>query len=542
MPRNRIPVRNIMNMMTVEDKLNFFDVTFRAATRKGKVARWLASALEHAAKKGLAVFVEKLLNLGASPETVCSGGDCVLLVAVVARKHFVMHVLLDHHAPADSVNQTGHSALQVAALTDQPLMVEALLKRGASVNFRSDPGSNTALELAAHEGFADVMTILLDYGANVDAANSGGITALHQAAKAGNVDAVCVLVDSGANTNMEDLEGGTPLHAASSHNNGECVKALCVSSTDLNKVDREGYTPLQRATAAEASDAVKELLEAGADIESLYHGHTSALQMAAAIGCGKIVDMLIESGASVTTIDLNGQTALHLVNERDEFHVIKSLVKAGADLNARNNDGSTPLHDASWWQAIGAAEVLLELGADIEARDDSGYSPLHYAAFRSSEDSAAPMVQLLLRWGADETAVNADDNTVADVLGIDADEEASDSPLVLHRLAMAPADRAWRRRCITVMCRARFNRTPPEPGPPGGDGASGGACSESPTKKAKFTEEGRGGNMVGSIGDQGIAHQEAALSASVADGAEGVVKFVVGLQEEGLFRLINGFL
>ena len=60
----------------------------------------------------------------------------------------------------------------------------------------------------------------------------------------------------------------------------------------------------------------------------------------------------------------------------------------------------------------------------------------------------------LLRAGADETIVDDEGRTVAEVIGRGSEEEDSlpqDAELVLELLANAPADRAWRRRGYLVL-------------------------------------------------------------------------------------------
>lgn len=67
------------------------------------------------------------------------------------------------------------------------------------------------------------------------------------------------------------------------------------------------------------------------------------------------------------------------------------------------------------------------------------------------------MVDLLLRWGADEMIVKKTGNTDLDVLGIRVEEHnslAGDAERVRELLASAPIDRAWRRRGYLVLCRS----------------------------------------------------------------------------------------
>ncbi len=74
------------------------------------------------------------------------------------------------------------------------------------------------------------------------------------------------------------------------------------------------------------------------------------------------------------------------------------------------------------------------------------------------------MVDFLLRSGANETILDSDGKTAADIVGEGVYEMVRwDVERVRKLLANAPADRAWRRRGCLVLCRAhpdRLGQTP----------------------------------------------------------------------------------
>lgn len=84
----------------------------------------------------------------------------------------------------------------------------------------------TALHIAAHMGYVDMVAELLHRGANVDACDSWDETALHFAARAGNV-AVCeLLISHGANLNHVSSGDETPLRVAASTGNEDTCNFL----------------------------------------------------------------------------------------------------------------------------------------------------------------------------------------------------------------------------------------------------------------------------------------------------------------------------
>lgn len=86
---------------------------------------------------------------------------------------------------------------------------------------------------------------------------------------------------------------------------------------------------------------------------------------------------------------------------------------------------------------------------------------MHTAAARAGTLGTSEAVDILLRRGADETAVDNDHRTPAYLIGSRLGEAqgslAEDFERVRELLANAPADRAWRRRGFLVLCRAHYS-------------------------------------------------------------------------------------
>jgi ankyrin repeat protein len=104
----------------------------------------------------------------------------------------------------NAIDETGWTALMMAAVMGQPQSVSALIDAGARVDQRNDHG-DTALIGAASVRFmdlhvaAEVVRILLQHGASVEATNDLGESALMWAARAGNPESIQLLLQAGAN-------------------------------------------------------------------------------------------------------------------------------------------------------------------------------------------------------------------------------------------------------------------------------------------------------------------------------------------------------
>jgi len=100
----------------------------------------------------------------------------------------------------DEQSPNGNTALMMAALQKNKPAVLALLEKGAQVN---RPGW-TALHYAAAAGDLDIMKLLLERHAYIDAASPTGTTPLMLAAREGQEDAVKLLLEEGADATLKD--------------------------------------------------------------------------------------------------------------------------------------------------------------------------------------------------------------------------------------------------------------------------------------------------------------------------------------------------
>jgi ankyrin repeat protein len=94
----------------------------------------------------------------------------------------------------------GNTALMMAAFKNNMPAVKALLAKGAQVN---RPGW-TALHYAAAAGALDIMRVLLENHAYIDAESPTKVTPLMLAAREGQEDAVKLLLQEGADASLRD--------------------------------------------------------------------------------------------------------------------------------------------------------------------------------------------------------------------------------------------------------------------------------------------------------------------------------------------------
>lgn len=165
----------------------------------------------------------------------------------------------------------GRTALQAAAERGHLDIVKLLLQLGAEVNAPPSPSAGrTALQAASGGGFGAIVQLLLEQGAHVNApaARYKGFTALQGACLQGNLEVVNLLLGAGAD--LQASGGGydgdaTALHAAAERGHVKIVKKLVGMGADVNaSSNRRGQTPIQGAMAGGHAAVVEYLREQGA--------------------------------------------------------------------------------------------------------------------------------------------------------------------------------------------------------------------------------------------------------------------------------------
>ncbi|KAJ1465581.1 ankyrin repeat-containing domain protein, partial [Baffinella frigidus] len=146
----------------------------------------------------------------------------------------ITSLVFTHGVAVDAVNDFGDTALMIAAQYASLRAVTALLRAGASVNFRSTDDGCTPLHRAAHNlndtgNACKTIQLLVDAGADINALDNNNFTPLHDSCRAGNRDAESfLLLQYGAKVDLETIDKDTPLHFACTDGGNSTVAAMLV--------------------------------------------------------------------------------------------------------------------------------------------------------------------------------------------------------------------------------------------------------------------------------------------------------------------------
>ena len=325
------------------------------------------TALHIGARRGLVEVVRSLLNFQTFEKQMS---------ASQMKEEFLQSLLLKQ-------NIRGRTALHEAvAGSPNTETVEMLLAYGSDVNAKDDSGI-TALHLAAFYAQLETMELLIKHGSEVNAVDFQNETVLHSAVQSGDFKTVSFVIGHGGchSLNIANVKGNTPLHVAfSAFYLGERLIKL-----------------------------LRLFVASGSNVRATNTWGSTVLHLAAMKGYGgkddncstSVIKLLIEAGCNSTAEDRKGKTALHYAartSSRNCLDILECESSATNDcqklgkrpksssLNSRDAKGRTPLHETAVSQHgdhEGIISLLLDRGCDVEARDVDGLTALHTAAGKS---------------------------------------------------------------------------------------------------------------------------------------------------------------
>jgi ankyrin repeat protein len=299
---------------------------------------------------------------------------------------------------------TSSDAFYTAIRNNDLAKLQALLSGPGAVNVRDDRGI-TPLMYSAVAGSTEVMRLLIDKGADVNATNAFGSTALMWSVS--DLSKTRLLLDAGANVNTASKAGRTALLiAAMSDRSAEIVRLLIAKGADVKAKDAGNFTTLNAATVGNDTETIRIFLDAGIDVNAPGGPGITPLMNVASHGNTSAVKMLLAKSAKVNAVSgpafnqvkngpiaIGNFTPLLMAASYGPTDLIKTLLDAGADVNAKDVRGMTPLMlaVATDRQNPELIRLLLAKGADTKMKSLAGETAADWALkFPSS-----PAVNLL---------------------------------------------------------------------------------------------------------------------------------------------------
>ncbi|MEE2681942.1 MAG: ankyrin repeat domain-containing protein [Planctomycetota bacterium] len=226
--------------------------------------------------------------------------------------------------------------------------VRQLAEGGVDLDALDPIFSVTAIELASDYGQPEVVQLLIDFGADVDARNRDQGTACLGAAFFGRTNCLRILIASGADPTLANKDGITPMFATYADRGfTQMIADLLQMEIDFAAVERGReacreilgpYYPGFNPPRPPASDG----------------GSSEALFVAIAMGDLAGLNRLLAAGADLRVRDSFGSTPLGVAAFLGRSACMSALIRAGADPRAPNADGSTPIQvvDSVPWATV----------------------------------------------------------------------------------------------------------------------------------------------------------------------------------------------
>ncbi|KAJ7156377.1 ankyrin repeat-containing domain protein [Mycena filopes] len=279
-------------------------------------------------------------------------------------------------------------------------MVKLLANSGANLNAQGGLYGN-ALQAAALEGSKEVVQLLIDHGADVNAQGGECGNALQAAALEGSKEVVQLLIEHGADLNAQGGECGNALQAAAVEGSKEVVQLLIEHRANVNAQGGKCGNALQAAAVEGSKEVVQLLIEHGANVNAQGGKCGNALLAAACMGHKEVVQLLIEHRAEVNAqVGEYYGNALQAAALYGHKEVVQLLIEHGADVNAQGGYFGNALQAAAQGGHKELVQLLIEHGANVNAQGGEFGNALQAAARWGHKE----VVQLLIEHGADVNA------------------------------------------------------------------------------------------------------------------------------------------
>lgn len=326
-------------------------------------------------------------------------------------------------------NRSNETCLDIACKNGLPEFVKFLLEKGAKVNRVNEAHNRGPIHFATENGYADVLSILLDERTINPNLEAGQQTALHMAVKKNDLNCASLLLEKGASPNIPNSKGLTALHMAAMKGQKDMVKLILEKTThvlnldtykdynnqttrevlekklpniQLPSVEKQGVNVYDLKYYLNANDEInflrcleivenealnnvaKDLIEMAVK-RNLKNAVITLLKKTRGTGCNleKAANLAVEQGLPYILREIL-ETDVHVTSDL--------LLNACIELGIPDKEGSGNIDDR-----LKCLNLILEReDVDVRCTDSKGNTPLHYAARANCREA----VTLLLEKGS----------------------------------------------------------------------------------------------------------------------------------------------
>lgn len=191
----------------------------------------------------------KPVKLGTADKLIIEVHKLIRRNEFVALKNFVdEHTSNVLRLPEPDDDRTAlHVACEENSGESHAAIIRYLIEKNVDVNYRTEELRDYCLNLLAGSGSINLVRLLIENGADVNAVDGGVLTPLYHAIQGRNIPVVIYLLDNGANIHVENNDEETPLHYAARYANEGVYELLVISGGRNNSLDRNQFCPGENA-------------------------------------------------------------------------------------------------------------------------------------------------------------------------------------------------------------------------------------------------------------------------------------------------------
>lgn len=207
----------------------------------------------------------------------------------------------------------------------------------------------------------DVITLLLELGADPLKLNDDLQLPLHCAVKSNNLKAIQKLLDSddGKTMVLKKLsQGKSIIHAAAEYGSPKAIQMLLEKMAPINALDCVDQTPIFMGIKSGNLEGMKCLKSCGANLELKTRDKRSLLHRAVWEGNHEITEWLLKEGLSPDSKDGNDWTPLHSAAALGNIAIASLLLQYGADIKCPTTANECPVEIAQKYNRRGMVLFL----------------------------------------------------------------------------------------------------------------------------------------------------------------------------------------
>ena len=295
-----------------------------------------------------------LLLHGIDVDLIDNEGHTPLMHAAFEKKLQMANLFLNNSANVNAIDDEGNTPIHHASSGGNVEIVKMLHQRGADLDQTTKEKLNTPLIYACKEGHFAAAEYLIRQGAKVNISDYLGNTPLFYTAD-GNVilqsryddmenemqkktvkgesdnyvegafiNVLSLLIENGADPNSVNKGGQMPLTAAIGAGCTECVEVLIKGGADPELRTNNGFNSLLVAVIDNQPEVLETLLQNGSRVNAQNDEGITALHVAVYQQKEECVRILLEMNADVKLQDNTGNSALDICQNADIRALLES--------------------------------------------------------------------------------------------------------------------------------------------------------------------------------------------------------------------------